>query len=159
MVSIIVLLLVRLFIHMFFLLSCFNTCPAQCHYTVAKWCLKSLLHTPMEGIWCWCWKPLFDLPSADHTPCPLEDFELDFPILEDTFLASATIDASYSPNLLCNCSVGARVLLILGYFNWYLMLASCSLLLLIPLVLLNLFNKFTPVRNCSMFVWFSSNLA
>jgi len=88
------------------LLSRFNTCPAQCHYDAVKRCLKSLLRTSSDGIWYWRRASLIDLPPTDHTPRPVEDFELDFPILDDPFLASATVDASFGPNLLCRRSVG-----------------------------------------------------
>lgn len=89
------------------LLSRFNTCPARCHYDAAKRCLKSLLRSADEGIWYWRRSPLDDLPPASHVPRPLEDYELDFPIMADPFLASATVDASFGPNLLCRHSVGA----------------------------------------------------
>jgi Reverse transcriptase (RNA-dependent DNA polymerase). len=88
------------------LLSQFNTCPARCHYNTAKRCLKSLLRSPDEGIWYWRRTPLLDLTPSTHTPCPVEDFELNFPVLDDPFLASATVDASFGPNLLCWRSIG-----------------------------------------------------
>jgi hypothetical protein len=88
------------------LLSRFNTCPAQCHYTAVKRCLKSLLRSSSDGIWYWRKTPLSQLPHADHVPRPLEDFELDFPILDDPFLVSGTVDTSYAPNLLCRRSIG-----------------------------------------------------
>jgi hypothetical protein len=89
------------------ILSRFNTCPAQCHYNAAKRCLKSLLRTASDGIWYWRRAPLSDLPLASHTPRQLEDFELDYPVLSDPFLTSATVDTSYGPDLLCRHSVGA----------------------------------------------------
>jgi hypothetical protein len=59
------------------LLSRFKTCPAQCHYNAGKRCLnKSLLRTPDEGIWYWRQVPLSDLPPSDHTPRPVEEFDL-----------------------------------------------------------------------------------
>jgi len=89
------------------LLSRFNTCPAQCHYDAVKHCLKSLLRSSSYGIWYWRCVPLSDLPSAEHVPRPLEDFELDYPIVTDPFLTSATVDMSYGPELLCRHSIGA----------------------------------------------------
>lgn len=88
------------------LLSRFNTCPAQCHYDAAKRCLKSLLRSPDEGIWYWRLHPIDDLPPLIHSSRPLEDFELDFPLLSDPFLASATVDTSYGPQLHCRRSIG-----------------------------------------------------
>jgi hypothetical protein len=89
------------------LLSRFNSCPAPCHYAAAKRCLKSLLRTSSDGIWYWRRLPLNDLPPAVHVPRTLEDFELDFPLLDDPFLASATVDASFGPDIHCRRSIGA----------------------------------------------------
>jgi hypothetical protein len=89
------------------LLSRFNSCPAPCHYAAAKRSLKSLIRSSSEGIWYWRRAPLAHLPPAIHTPRLLEDFELDFPILDDPFLASATVDASFGPDLHCRRSIGA----------------------------------------------------
>ena len=75
----------------------------------------------MDGIWYWRLKPLSSLPPTDHVPHPLEDFELDFPILEDPFLASGMVDTSYAPNLLCHRSIGGCFIYIglLGLIAYY----------------------------------------
>ena len=121
------------------LLSCFNTCPAQCHYDKAKHCLKSLICTADNCIWYWHRTIRSDLPQSTHVPWKLEDFEKKFPILKDPFLVSGFCDVPIAPGLLMHRSFGGTFVLI---FTWYYMWQSYNQLSHHQQVKRNLYNLF-----------------
>jgi hypothetical protein len=98
------------------MLSRFNTCPAQCHYDAAKRALKILIRTADEGIWYWRRGVREELPTTNHEPRKMEEFEKKFPILKDPFLVSGICDVSIAPNILMRRSFGATLVMLANIY-------------------------------------------